>query len=233
MKPTHKTFKLLSIVTLAVAIGLPSALLFADGPEQGAGAWVTGFVNAPMGSHFTFSLQLEPRFSFTDPGLDRTLIRPGVRLNLPFGLSIGGGVSWFHVFTSPASRNDEFQTWEDIQHHVQLGSLSLTNRLRLEERFLQGRDDVGLRLRYLIRGQVPVNSRGLSAVAWNELFVNTNNVSDGPSAGVDQNRTFVGANERFNDEFQVELGYMLNYTPKPSGPNQMNHVVVITTTYNF
>ncbi len=221
------------VSTFAWLAVISPAASYADGPEQTAGAWVTGFINARAGDHLTFTLQIEPRFSLSSQNVERMHLRPGVSLSLPHGISIAGGVTWFHLYQPSADRNDETQVWQDVQHRVDLGELRLTNRFRLEERFLEGRSGTALRLRYLLRGQLHLESEGLSLVAWNELFMNLNSINMGAHSGFDRNRTFLGVNQAVTQAFMVEFGYMLEYANNPGGTDHMNHIIALSSSYTF
>src|SRR5690606_2349588 len=90
--------------------------------------------------------------------------------------------------------------------------LSLTNRTRLEERFIEDTGGASIRGRHMLRGSYPVGkSQKWSLVAYDELFVNFNSVSNGPASGLDQNRAFAGINRKLNEHANVEAGYMMNY----------------------
>lgn len=83
--------------------------------------------------------------------------------------------------------------------------------MRVEQRFrTSGGDDVGVRLRVLLRGQVPlVRDRTWHLVLWDELVVPLSDADWGQRAGFDQNRIFLGlAWQAIPTTLRLELGAM-------------------------
>ena len=90
-----------------------------------------------------------------------------------------------------------------------VGKLSLRSQLEERNNISQATAS-GTSVRY--RGQIkyayPIADTKWSAIASNELFVNVNSVNWGPTAGIDQNRAFVGLGYEFNKVWKTEFGYM-------------------------
>ena len=113
--------------------------------------------------------------------------------------------------------------------------LMLTNRFRFEERFLQDVEGVLLRTRYQIKGIYPLGKKKIwGLVFYDEIFVNLNSRTDGPQAGIDQNRLFAGLSYKFSDNVRLETGYQLQYinshAPKD---DKLNHIVLISLYYTL
>jgi hypothetical protein len=111
----------------------------------------------------------------------------------------------------------------------------LTNRTRLEERWIKGTHGTSVRLRDMVRAAYPIGkSERWSMVGYNELFVNLNSVDNGPSSGIDQNRAFIGINHKWNQHVNAEAGYLNQWLIKKDPvADHMNHVIMLTLNFNL
>jgi len=152
-------------------------------------------------------LEVQPRFDTDLPSRGRILFRPGILYNLD---------SQQHLMLGALDLTDiefnfkEFRIWQQYQRTDLTQGLTLLNRTRLEERFIQGSSETGLRLRHMLRIQGPIEQGSpWSWVLFDELFVGINRNLSQPSPGFDQNRAFAGFRHDFKGgRFSVEFGYM-------------------------
>ena len=157
-------------------------------------------------------LELQPRFDTSAPNRGRILFRPGIWYNIDSKQSLLLGVL---DLTDIEFNFREFRIWEQYQRTDTIEfesapTLTFLNRTRLEQRFLQGGSDVGLRLRHMLRAQQPIRAGSLwSWVLFDELFIGINHNSGQPSPGFDQNRAFAGVRHDFTGgHVGVEFGYL-------------------------
>lgn len=223
---------------LILTLFLFSFTCIADDVNQDVQTWFTAVAKTTLKDDIHLSLEINPRFTDDTSETGLLLMRGNVDYDLFPSLRIGGGYTWTHAFQKPSDKNDEHRIHEQLTHHIDLGNhVVLTNRIRVEQRFFEGRSasDVAVRLRYLLRGQVPlVESGRLTAVAWNEVWFNLNTVSSGPKSGFDQNWSFLGLNVGLTKELHLELGYMLAYVLHPGeAEDDLNHVMMVTVSYDF
>ena len=85
----------------------------------------------------------------------------------------------------------------------------MVNRTRFEERFIEDAGQPALRLRHQLWLGYPLPRwPAWSLVAAEEPFVNLNTVSDGPHAGFDQNRVYLGVSRQVGPHLRVEVDYL-------------------------
>ncbi len=162
-----------------------------------------------------------------------TIARPGVGVQLTSWLSLWGGYAWTGVFADGVvAPVNEHRAWEQVllQYETTF-RLNLQSRTRFEQRFHQGGEEPGHRLRQLVRiswrpsVEVPV---GL--LASNELFIGLNATAWGQPAGVDQNRLFAGPFFQLAPWARVEAGYMFVYLDRAT--DAFLHSVSVTAVFS-
>jgi hypothetical protein len=104
---------------------------------------------------------------------------------------------------------------------------TMIGRTRLEERFVEGSPDMGLRARQMLRGTAPLGG-GFLAIGTAEAFVNLNSASWGPRSGFDQSRVFAGVGVPLARGLWIEAGYMNQYVVRHRRADRMNHNISLT-----
>ncbi len=144
-------------------------------------------------------------------------VRSGASYILNEKYSVGAGVTWFGSMQYAPSGNfvrNEWRPWQDVSLLVKHNQLDITQRLRLEERFLQmlmgskktTQYETVMRLRYKIDLQKYLKNKKWSLKAGNEVMVNPAYLNS--SRFFDQNRTFIGVGFQKNKVLQLQLQYM-------------------------
>jgi hypothetical protein len=74
-----------------------------------------------------------------------------------------------------------------------------------------------------------------SLVGYDEIFIYLNSTDWGADSGFDQNRLFAGFGWNFDMDRRItgEIGYLNQFIRKPSGADEMNHVLSINLLLNF
>ncbi|MBX3466982.1 MAG: DUF2490 domain-containing protein [Planctomycetes bacterium] len=173
-------------------------------------------------------VEVQPRMIDDAGRLGFMIYRPALAWLTPVeGLSLWGGYAFVERVDRRYTR--EHRAWQQVQYdHTieELGRLRFIHRLRAEQRFLQDRDPVAHRLRWLLRGSLPLAFEGrLMAIGWNEFFFNVNTVEGGPRRGFDQNRTFFGPGVQVTRWTRVEVGYLAQYFHRVRAEDDLNHVL--------
>lgn len=190
-----------------------------SGIEHELQAW-TLFAAWGRQDRVRFYAEAQPRVRIDDGQLDRLLLRPAVGYALTPATSLWLGYAWTPSFT-PQFRN-EHRPFQQLLFEHKFGLVSLVNRARLEQRFIEDAGGMSWRARHMARGLLRLgHGSRVSLVVFDEIFVNANGVARGPGAGFDQNRLFAGLNVRLGD-WQIETGYMNNYVVRPNS-DRMNH----------
>lgn len=172
--------------------------------QAGAGVWA--------GQGFTLDLNPDRRQSLLlwldlherqTGATFNAIVRPGVGVKLIPGLTLWAGYGW--IPTVGDNVTHEHRLWQQVIGESNPGPLKLMGRLRFEQRFLEGADNVGLRLRGFGRLGAPI--RGPVGVSvWDEAFIRLND-NGGDSQPFDQNRLFVGMYHS-SGWLRVEMGYL-------------------------
>ena len=203
--------------------------------------WVPVNINYKFGeTNWRGFLELQPRISHNSSELGAAIVRPAI------GYAISPNATLWAGYLMQATEdgftyhylieNRAFQglTWKDTALDKQF---IWEVRNRFEERFLPHNDDVSLRWRTRIRGEYIIPQyKAVSLIASDEIFVtlNDNDTNRQLEGGWNQNRAYVGVGYRFFPEFQVETGYLNQYTPGHYGKaNSNNNVWMTNLNFNF
>jgi len=195
----------------------------AQGLVHGVQFWSLNTLRGPIDENgrWDYYFELQPRIDLTDSNRTRVLIRPAVIFNLDADQSLWAGVL---DLTDADFEMREFRPWQQYQRIDRLDGVILLNRTRLEERIRQGESDVGLRIRHMLRAQIPLSDqKKWSVVFFDELFLGMNQNASQPVRGFDQNRLFAG----FRVEFEQLLGLEFGYMNQHDG-TRMNHIPFVT-----
>lgn len=106
----------------------------------------------------------------------------------------------------------------------------LSSRTRLEQRWRSDGDDMGWRLREMLRYEKPLRagSEALNALVYAEVFVALNDTDWGARGGFDQLRSFVGAELGLPGASTLEVGYLNQLINQRGGDTRVNHVAAVT-----
>jgi hypothetical protein len=191
--------------------------------DQGGQFWSLNMLRGPIGEskRWEYYIEFQPRFDFQNAKLNRFLVRPAAIFNLDSNQSLWAGV--LDVFDSELNTN-EFRFWQQYQRIDRLDRVIFLNRTRIEERLMNGETDIGLRIRHMLRSQIPLGEESSwSVVVFDEVFLGMNQNRSQPQRGFDQNRAFIGVRKDFNNKLFYEVGYLNQFNGK-----KMNHVPFVT-----
>jgi hypothetical protein len=133
------------------------------------------------------------------------------------------------------NRRDKVEHRPFQQLNLNLGKLgggTLTARTRLEERFIERADDMGLRFRQQLRYAHPVAGK-LAAYGSAEFFFALNDTDWGQHSGFDRWRIGAGFRHPIGRKLNVELGYLNQYSAKYRATNTMDHIVMASLAVAF
>src|SRR3970040_193152 len=85
--------------------------------------------------------------------------------------------------------------YQHLIYSTKFSTFQLLSRSRLEERWIQNTSGTAMRARTMLRVNFPLPTYpALALVAYDEIFIHLNTIRQGPAAGLDQNRFFLGIN---------------------------------------
>ncbi|MEY4595162.1 MAG: hypothetical protein RIQ47_1572 [Bacteroidota bacterium] len=138
--------------------------------------------------------------SFGD--LQQILLRTALQYEFNKKIAVGSGYTFSFVenYSGDNKRSAiEHRITQQLIHKALSGKFSLSQRVRVEERFLP--DQFRVRFRYALAARYFIGGKqSWYLSSFDELFVNTS------GTWYDQNRFFIGFGYRFNDHFRIETG---------------------------
>ena len=110
----------------------------------------------------------------------------------------------------------------------------LRTRLRLEQRFVEDADRMGLRLRPRLGVSVPLDE----AERWSfksdaELFWTLRSTSTGGDTGITGLRTQIGVGHDLTDNISLSLAYLRQQDFNDGAPDRVGHAPIIGVEYAF
>lgn len=178
--------------------------------------------------------------------------RIGVEYCLGQGIQVTVGYAFSRLFLRENQSDfasDENRFWEQLSINQSVNRTKIQHRFRLEQRFMEkwntaensnvylAETVLNHRIRYRLMLLIPINKnemqdQTLFANLFNEVMLGLGK-KDQPLS-FDQNRLYAGLGWRFNDRFNVQIGYQFQYVEKTNGvPDDQLHILQTGITYNF
>lgn len=226
-----KTMKKLCLWLLLLGV---SPYVSAEDTIEDGRFWLTLSHDYHINERWRLNLHLQPRWRQEGGEFDQIIYRPGIYYKVAPSLSLGVGYGYILTHLTSGGNTHEQRLWQDVIYQANLTEdIKFLSRSRLEQRHLEGRSDVAHRFRQTVRFAVPTQLiSGLSAVFYDEYFVNMNDASWGVHKGFDQNRAFFGVNYQWNQHVNADFGYLNQYVNRPNVDVE-NHVLAIAINTTF
>lgn len=224
--------RLIAFLILATLISCKNAI--AETIEDGR-YWFSLYTQGPLPKeNFYWSLDIHPRWREEGRHFDTLILRPSLIYKITPKTSIWTGYDTINNHPAGQSSFQENRLWEQVMHQFEpFGALTLTVRTRFEQRDREDYSDIAHRLRQMVRATTPSSlHQQLSWVIWDELFINLNQTDWGVMRGTDQNRLFLGANWKFDELSNLEVGYINQYVNGKTIDRE-NHILSSTIRFNF
>lgn len=211
---------------LPMLIALAAAVPSHASTRQDEQLWVNLTVMGPLSGKLVYFVEAQPRFGSGAQRPDQLLLRPAV------GVKLSDHVTLYQGYARVVTPRDGTA---DLTEHRGFQQLSwvvgrpwggeFSTRTRFEQRWRNDGDDMGLRLRKMLRLEIPLAGNGLAALGYAEGFVALNDTDWGARAGFDQLRSFIGAEIPLAGRSTIELGYLNQTINQQAGRRRMNHVL--------
>jgi hypothetical protein len=223
---THSLARRLVAGTLPLLLVALAPLTGSALENEGQG-WFVNTARGPITGKWKLYLEAQPRVG--SGGMRQLLVRPAIGYQITEAWSLWQGYAWAPSFDPD---RDEQRMFQQSAVETPRGELPvhLTNRTRVEERWIEKADGVSVRLRHMLRATYPLDeAERWSRAAYDELFVTLNEPSGGPRAGFDQNRGFFGVSRKLGGHVTVEAGYLNQFID--SKPDVLRHIGVLALDY--
>jgi hypothetical protein len=198
--------------------------------------WTNFNVNVKLADRWRLSEEGTVRFSDNRGGLYELEVNSllGYRLNKVTTL-------WAGYTHNPQYSSGDFTVMEHrareqvtFDGFAKLGTGKLNGRIRLEQRWREGADGTGWRVRPYLKTTLPLTGGGRTAlVISSEAFLNLNNAPFQRSTGFDRVRNLVAISTSVSNKVSVEAGYLNQYTAVRNGPDSDDHVASFTLSTSF
>lgn len=187
--------------------------------EESAG-WLYLSGEQALAKKWSVSADVQLRSADQFTYVSAVLLRPGLVYKFTKKQSATLGYTYFGTWEREDGKTaftPEHRIWEQYQVKGKIGRAELTNRFRLEQRFIQNEKDLfAQRFRYYIRSQSPFAKqsefeKGAYWVLQNELFLNVQHAENINHKLYDQNRLYGALGLRLSKQWDVEAGYIYRY----------------------
>lgn len=224
-----KIVRVLVIVAIVIGSCLPFQKLLAQKtitPQQQA--WVSLNNWFRLSDHWGAIADFHVKRSkfFSEPNF--YFIRFAGSYYLTNNISLVGGYA--HMWLAPTTQGwktytNENRVYEQLQYTSKVGSISMVQRIRNEQRWMEQivndssthKYRLSNRVRYLLSFQIPLSSnKYVPAIALSDEIA----LQFGKYVGAntfDQNRLFIGIAQKVSNSLWFDLGYMMEYQEKSSG----------------
>ena len=179
--------------------------------EEDFGKWLVYFGNQKINNKWLLQSDVQYRLNQTPEQKSQLLLRAGLGYNLTeANNNILLGIAYIESnllegdVTMPST--NEKRIYQQYLYKQKRNNLFITHRVRMEERFLA--DDFGLRSRYFLSLQKPLNGkllnrRSIYASCFNEFFLDIKNQK------FDRNRLYAGIGFGVSNDIRLETGYLI------------------------
>ena len=197
-------------------------------------SWVTAGVNVRLNDKWRLSQDVVARFSDRRNGLYE------IESSTLLGYRVNGNVTVAAGYVhNPQYSDGEFTVTEhrvreqvSVDNIAKVGSGKLSGRMRLEQRWRDGVDGVGWRLRPYAKLALPLSGK-VSLNFSNELFVNLNRTEFQRTEGVDRMRNLVSVSMPLSGKVTGEAGYMNQRGFVRGGPDSTDHAAYFALNLNI
>ena len=210
------------------------AALFWTGPAQArddAQLWTSASVNVKLSDKWRLQQELTTRFSDNRDGLYEvesvTLLGYRIANNVTLAAGYVHNPQYSAGdFTVMEHRAREQVTFDNV---AKIGAGKLSARLRMEQRWREGIDGTGWRMRPYVKFSLPLSKGSrTSLVLSSEMFVNLNSTSFQRQDGLDRIRNLIAINTPLMKNLSAEIGYLNQHGFVRGGKDTNDHAASIS-----
>jgi hypothetical protein len=199
--------KTVSAAVLLMALSTPTTA-WAKSDEQ---LWTTANASVKLSDKWRLQQELTARFSDNRNGLYE--IESVTLLGYRLGKDVTLAAGYVHNpqyaggdFTVMERRAREQVTFDNL---AKIGTGKLSARMRIEQRWRQGVDGTGWRMRPYVKFSLPLAKGSRTSLTLsNETFINVNSTSFQRQDGLDRMRNLIAINTPLTRTLSAEIGYL-------------------------
>lgn len=202
------------------------------GSETDFQTWATLVFQGPVQDRLRLYFEYQPRFGSNSSQLERVITRPGLTYALSESTTVTLGYAWTPAYQPKYS--SEQRLWQQLSYSTQEFGATLLSRSRFEQRWIDDVSEAAFRFRQQFRIQRPIGATEETLwVVYDEFFLHLNSPTPSIQSGYDQNRLFLGINQRIQGSIRADIGYVFNHINRPLKVDRINHIGLITASVNF
>ncbi len=196
--------------------------------------WTGVFVSGPVKGQLGVWVEGQLRITDEASRLGQRNLRIGAGWEPSRDFSLYGGYAVFRNLPDNGVATTEHRVWQQgIATIIGSPRIRLFSRTRLEQRWRENQNGTSLRVREMIRANVPLGKPDApSFVVSSEVFGELQDTSWGTRRGFDQIRNFAGISVPLRPKMALELGYM-NQAPLAKGRAGPNDIGMATLVARF
>lgn len=194
--------------------------------QEDAQAWWQLNAIVPVADRLRLTAEQIGRVSDRQGGLYQTEVGTLLGYKVADHIEIGFG------YRRVGGHNGQRDTDEDrIRQHVVMTFGRFVGRFRVDERFRDDRPGVGIRIRPLMRYNLPLARKGYALFYSHESFFLPNSTRWGQRAGYERMRNIVGLTLPIGRRVSADAGYLNQYRFAQGGsPARMEHALTVQMT---
>src|SRR6476469_4823445 len=201
----------------------------AGAAQQDTQAWEQLNVVLPVASDTKLTLEQIARWSDHQGGVYTTEYGALLSHEVAKGVELGFGYRHVGFFNANTGADEE-----RLRQQLMITRNRFAGRLRLDERFNPRGNEIGFRLRPLLRYNLPMGKRGVAIFASHESFLLLNSTVWGQRRGYERMRNIVGVAFPVTRTIKADVGYLNQYRLARGGaPATMDHALNVAITINL
>lgn len=214
-------------LALAAAAGAALFTTPAAAQDEAFEFWLNPSIGTDLDDDTGIELETAQRFRSAEDGrVDTYFFRLWLKQGISDQFTLAGAVEQ----RINDGGNNETRTMQQLsgKHGV------IRTRLRLEQRFVDNADRMGLRLRPRLGVEVPLDESGRwTAGADAELFWTLRGNNVGSDEGITGLRTQIGVGYEVSDNLALSLTYLRQQDFEDNAPDEVGHAPLIGIEYSF
>ncbi|WP_298400319.1 DUF2490 domain-containing protein [Sphingobium sp.] len=223
---------LLPVLSLIAALALPAAA-HASEDEQ---LWTTTSATVKLSDHWRLSQEIVARFSNDRNGLYE------IESNTLLGYKVSKAVTvWAGYTHDPQYNGGDFTVMEHrgrqqvtFDNIAKIGPVSVSARMRVEERWREGIDGTAWRLRPYVKLVMPFKEGGKTAlILSHESFFDLNKTNFQRVQGEERMRNLIAITTPLAKNVNAEIGYLHQHGFRPGADDSNDNVASVSLSFNF
>lgn len=219
----------MKIYTFAFALMSTTTAIPAQAQQEDEQIWTQINTNIPLSDRASITLEQIARFSDRQSGLYQTEFGGLVGLRIAKWMELGAG------YRRVGSHNGNRAADENrLRQQLVVRFGAITGRLRIDERMNPDGNEIGFRIRPLVRYNHRLGRAWLIAFASHESFFLPNSTRWGQNSGYERMRNMAGLTTKIGSDMSLDIGYLNQLRLSQGGSRpKMDHALSLQLTVNL